>query len=148
MLYDNWGQDGVTGRGMCRGTPGVPESLPGGTATQTFTVPSGAKALTSALVQIDHAPVTVTVTVQVNGSAMGSAAATATGDTTFQFGRIPVSDGDQVTLVLGFVGAADTVDTVYTVGSPGGTFTATNTCTKEDYSITVSPAGLSLPFNP
>ena len=36
--YENYG-GGAAGHAMCRGNPGRPESMPGGTASQTFTVP-------------------------------------------------------------------------------------------------------------
>jgi hypothetical protein len=44
--YDNYGTANA-GRAMCSGDPGRPESMPGGTASQTFTAPAGVRTLTA-----------------------------------------------------------------------------------------------------
>lgn len=139
--YDNY-RSGAAGHAMCRGNPARPESMPGGTATQTFTVPSNVAAIDAALVQIDpDASVTAHAQLIVNGSVRATADAAAAGDTTFSFGSVVVKPGDQVTLSLSFSATYGKLITVYTVGSPGGVFTASNSCSDGAPSFTAS-AGL------
>lgn len=139
--YDNYGS-GAIGHAMCRGNPASSLSMPGGTATQTFTVPAGVATLSSATIQIDPATaVTAHLTVAANG-AISTSAATAAGDTQFAFGPLAVQPGQVVTLTLSFTATAGKIITVYTVGAPGGTFTASNSCPDGAQSVTVSPAGL------
>jgi hypothetical protein len=140
--YDNYGPANA-GHAMCRGNPGRPESLPGGTASQTFTVPGGVATLSGALVQIDpDSTVTANLTVYVNGSAAASAAAAASGDTSFTFGPVGVRPGDTVTISITFSATYGKIITVYTAGSPGGTFTASNSCPDGAPSLSTSATGL------
>jgi hypothetical protein len=88
--YDNYGL-ATLGHAMCRGNPGRPESMPGGTATQTFTVPAGVASLSSALVQIDpDSTVTAHLALAVNGVSSATATASAGGDTSFSWSPVPV----------------------------------------------------------
>jgi hypothetical protein len=140
--YDNYGPANA-GHAMCRGNPGRPESLPGGTASQTFTVPGGVATLSGALVQIDpDSTVTANLTVYVNGSAVASAAAAASGDTSFTFGPADVRAGDTVTISITFSATYGKIITVYTAGSPGGTFTASNSCSDGAPSLSTTATGL------
>jgi hypothetical protein len=140
--YDNYGPANA-GHAMCRGNPGRPESMPGGTASQTFTVPSGVASLSSALVQIDpDSTVTANLTVSVNGTAEATAAAAAAGDTNFSFASVPVQPGDSVTLSITFTATYGKIITVYTAGSPGGTFTASNSCSDGAPSLSTTATGL------
>jgi lysophospholipase L1-like esterase len=127
-LYDNYG-GGAAGHAMCRGNPGRPESMPGGVGTETFTVPANVASVDSALVQIDPDPsVTAHATLSVNGVAQASAEATAVGDTRFNFPSVGVRPGDSLSLTISFTATSGKIITLYTVGSPGGTFTASNSC--------------------
>ena len=92
---------------MCSGNPGNSLSIPGGTVTQSFTVPAGVANLNSALVQIDpNSRVTAHLTLFVNGQARMSTSAAAIGDTYFYFSPTGVSQGDQVTLSINFTARA------------------------------------------
>ncbi len=142
-VYDNYGTALQPGHAMCSGNPGRPESMPGGSLTQTFTVPAEVAVITSAMVQIDpNAQVTAHATLSVAGGQNASASAAAAGDTTFQFTALPVSPGQNVTLSISFTATQGKLITVYTAGSPGGSFTARNSCSDGAPSLTRSPAGL------
>jgi hypothetical protein len=140
--YDNYGPANA-GHAMCRGNPGRPESLPGGTASQTFLAPGGVATLSAALVQIDpDSTVTARLTVYVNGSAVAFATAAAVGDTTFRFGPVGVRPGDTVTISITFSATYGKIITVYTAGNPEGTFTASNSCSDGAPSLSTSATGL------
>jgi len=140
--YGNYGP-GAVGRAMCRGNPNRQESMPGGTASQTFTVPDGVTSLDRATVQIDpDARVTATARLSVNGQVKASASAAAAGDTAFGFNAVPVGRGDRVTLSISFAATFGKIITVYTVGAPGGTFTAANSCPDGAPSVSTSDTGL------
>jgi hypothetical protein len=140
--YDNYGPANA-GHAMCRGNPARPESMPGGTASQTFAVPAGVATLSGALVQIDpDSTVTAHLTVSVNGNAERSAAATAAGDTRFSFGPVSVHAGDSVTISISFTATYGKIITVYTAGSPGGTFTASNSCPDGAPNMSTTSTGL------
>lgn len=140
--YDNYGPANA-GRAMCRGNPGRPESMPGGTAAQTFTVPTGVASLDRALVQIDpDNRVNAHAVLSVNGQDRASADAAASGDTTFGFASVPVRAGDAVQLRVSFTASFGKIITVYTTGAPGGTFTASNSCPDGAPNVTTSATGL------
>lgn len=140
--YDNYGQPAV-GRAMCRGNPGRPESMPGGTATQRFTVPTRVASIDTALVQIDaDSRVTAHATLAVNGAQRASAVAEAAGDTRLTFGDVAVRPGDQVALSISFTASFGKIITVYTTGSSGDTFTASNSCPDGAPSFSTAPDGL------
>jgi len=141
--YDNYGQSNVIGRAMCRGNPNNYLSMPGGVATQYFTVPSGVASIDTVLVQIDPAPeVTATLTVLVNGVARVTTATAAAGDTWFNLGAISVSPGNSVALRIAFTATWGKIITVYTVGNPGGRFTAQNSCPDGAPNVDVTSTGL------
>jgi hypothetical protein len=140
--YDNYGPANA-GHAMCRGNPGRPESMPGGSASQTFTVPPGVASLSGALIQIDPDPtVTAYLTVYMNGTAEATANAAAAGDTQFSFGPISVQAGDSVTIAVTFAATYGKIITVYTAGDPGGTFTASNSCSDGAPSLSTTSTGL------
>jgi surface antigen len=141
--YNNYAEGGA-GHAMCRGNPGNAASMPGGTASQTFVVPTGVASLDSAVVQIDpDTTVTAQASLAVNGTPKASASAAAAGNTTFTFpSSVPVAAGDTVTLSIAFTATSGKIITVYTVGAPGGTFTANNSCPDGAASITDGGTGL------
>lgn len=132
-LYDNYGTVITAGTPMCAGNPGRPESMPGGTVAQTFTATRSA-VISSALVQIDPSPaLTVTASVKINGTTAAGTTAVPVGDTTFTFSPIAVRAGDTVTLMLTWSGSPISgsnpkLDTIYTVGNPGGSLSVRNSC--------------------
>lgn len=139
--YSNYGP-ATAGHAMCRGNPGDSTSVPGGSATQTFTVPAGVASLSSALVQIDPDPtVNAHADLSVNGNIQASADATPVGDTHFDFGTVPVSPGDQVALSLSFSATSGSIITVYSAAMTAGTLTLSNPCPAGAPSLTTS-AGL------
>jgi hypothetical protein len=140
--YNNYG-GGAVGRAMCRGNPARPESMPGGTASQAFIVPTGVASIDSARVQIDpDNTVTAHASLLVDGSVRATADASASGDTNFAFPSVPVKPGDQITLSISFTATFGKIITVYTVGNPGGTFTAANSCPDGAPSVSTSSTGL------
>lgn len=126
--YENYGP-GAVGHAMCRGNPTNPASMPGGTASQTFIVPSGVASIDTALAQIDpDNQVTGHARLLVNGTQRATADAVAAGDTTFSFPSVAVTPGDSVALSINFTGSFGKIITVYTVGGGRGTFTTSNSC--------------------
>lgn len=146
-VYDNYGTVTTAGTPMCAGNPGRPESMPGGSLTQSFT--SGAAAtLTSARIQIDpNAALTVTAVVNVNGVDMTSTMAVPAADTDFTFSPVNVNAGDAVGIKLTWSGSPipglnPKLDTIYTVGVPGGTLSVINTCPDGAPTYTTTGTGL------
>jgi hypothetical protein len=126
--YSNYGS-ATAGHAMCRGNPGRPESMPGGTLSQTFVVPAGVTSLSNALVQIDpDASVTAHLTLSINGTQRATTTSAASGDTAFSWPAVPVSAGDQATLTISFTATFGKIITIYSAGAVGGTLTYTNTC--------------------
>ena len=140
--YNNYGAANA-GRAMCRGNPGNASSMPGGTVSQTFTVPAGVAAIDQVLVQIDpDSRVTGHGALAVNGAVPATANAAAAGDTTFNFPRISVGAGDQVRFSVSFSATFGSIITVYTAGNPGGQFTTSNSCPAGAPSVSVTTTGL------
>jgi hypothetical protein len=140
--YDNYGPANA-GHAMCRGNPGRPESMPGGTASQAFTVGHGVATLNSALLQIDpDSSVTGHLALYVNGNLAATADAVAAGDTRFSFASVAVRQGSSVTLSISFTATSGKIITVYTAGSPGGTFTASNSCSDGAPNVSATSTGL------
>ncbi len=126
--YDNYGS-ATAGHAMCRGNPARPESMPGGTATQTFTIPPGVASLSSALVQIDpDRTVTAHLTLTINGVVWAATEALAAGDTHFSWPAVPVNPGDQAALSISFTATFGKIITVYSAADIGGTLTYSNSC--------------------
>jgi hypothetical protein len=140
--YSNYGPAN-TGYPICRGNPNNSLSMPGGTVSQTFTVPAGVASLSSALVQIDpDSAVTAHMSLAVNGSVVVTADAVAAGDTQFWFGPVSVSEGDVITLSISFTATYGKIITVYTAGSPGGTFTTSDSCPDGASNVSLTNTGL------
>jgi len=78
----------------------------------------------------------------VNGSVRATASATPAGDTRFTFGQVNVSRGDQVSFSVSFSSTVGKIITVYTAGSPGGTFTASNSCSDGAPNVNTTSTGL------
>lgn len=126
--YSNYGP-ATAWHAMCRGNPARPESMPGGTATQTFTVPDGVASLDSAVAQIDpDSRVTAHGSLRVNGELRATADAAAAGDTRFNFAPVRVAPGDQVAFAFWLSASFGKVSTTYSAGATGGTFTVNNSC--------------------
>ncbi len=126
--YSDYGP-ATEGHAMCRGNPGRPESMPGGTATQTFTVPAGVASLSSALVQIDpDSTVTAHLTLTINGTVRATTTALAAGDTSFSWPAVATSAGDQASLSISFTATFGKIITVYSAAAVGGTLTYSNSC--------------------
>jgi uncharacterized repeat protein (TIGR02543 family) len=139
--YSNY-SPATSGHAMCRGNPARPESMPGGTATQTFTVPARVASLDTALVQIDpDLTVTAHLSLSLNGAVRATAAAAAAGDTRFNFAPVPVRQGDQAALSISFTATSGKIITVYSAAAVGGTLTISNSCSDGAPSLT-SPNGL------
>jgi hypothetical protein len=102
--------------------------MPGGSFTQSFSVPAGVSSLTGALVQIDPGDVTAHLTLLVNGTVAARADAGANGDTRFSFAPVGVNAGATVTVQVSFTATYGTIVTVYTVDSGSGGFNASNSC--------------------
>lgn len=140
--YSNYGPAN-TGYPICRGNPGNTLSMPGGTISQTFTVPGGVASLNSAMVQIDpDATVTAHLSIAVNGVVAATTDAAAAGDTHFNFASVSVSAGDVVTLSISFTATYGKIITVYTAGDPGGTFATADTCPDGASNVSLTNTGL------
>lgn len=126
--YGNYGP-ATAGHAMCRGNPDRPESMPGGTVTQTFTIRRGVASLDDALVQIDpDSRVTGHASLLVNGEVRATAAAAAAGDTRFSFPSVRVRRGDEAALSIRFSATFGKITTVYGAAAVGGTLTVSNSC--------------------
>jgi hypothetical protein len=78
----------------------------------------------------------------VNGNNAASANAAAAGDTNFSFSQVSVHPGDTVALSISFTATYGKIITVYTVGNPGGSFTASNSCSDGAPNVSTSATGL------
>jgi hypothetical protein len=126
--YDNYGP-ATLGHAMCRGNPARPESMPGGTATQTFTVPSGVASLSSATIEIDpDTTVTAHLTLKINGTIRATTSAAAVGDTKFSWSPVAVKAGDAASLSITFTATFGKIITIYSAAAVGGTLTYSNSC--------------------
>lgn len=126
--YSDYGS-ATAGHAMCRGNPERPESMPGGTATQTFTIPAGVAELSSAIVQIDpDNTVTAHMTLAINGAVHATTTALAAGDTQFSWPAVAVKAGDEASLSISFTATFGKIITVYSAAAVGGTLTYNNSC--------------------
>ncbi len=128
---------------MCRGNINYSPSQPGGTVSQTFTVPSGVATLSGAEVQIDpDSRVTAHLSIVRNGTVVATTSSAAAGDTYFTYGPVSVSAGDTITLSITFTATYGSIITVYSAGSPGGTFSVSNSCASSSTNVTSTSVGL------
>jgi Bacterial Ig-like domain (group 3)/IPT/TIG domain len=125
-----WNYTSATlGHAMCRGNPDRPESMPGGTAAQTFTIPAGVAEISSAMVQIDpDTTVTAHLTLKINGTVRATTSAAAVGDTKFNWPPVAVKAGDAASLSITFTATFGKIITVYSAAAVGGTLTYSNSC--------------------
>ncbi len=141
--YNNYGTANEPGIAMCRGNPGRPESVPGGTVAESFTVGAGVASIDSAVVQIDPANVTAHATLLVNGAAMATADSAAVGDTHFAFNRVSVKAGDVVTLSIQMTATDGKIITVYSAGSPPNShLVVSNSCSDGAPNLNTTSTGL------
>lgn len=142
--YDNYGTVTSPGIPMCTGNPSRPESLPGGSVSQTFTVPAGVNSIDSSLVQIDpNSGVKVEASIQVDGQVRARDTQSPTGDTNFSFSSVPVTPGQQVTLALTWSATQGKLNTVYLVGSPANSHVIiSNSCSDGAPSVDRTDTGL------
>jgi hypothetical protein len=144
LIYDNYGPANQ-GYPMCTGNPNRPESMPAARVSQTMTVPEGVGELRWARVQIDPQPnTTVTAQLLVNGSIRATDTDTAAGDSIFHFedAHVTVSPGDTAELTFTFAATWGKLVTIYSAGSPGGTFKAENSCSDGAPTFTKTNTGL------
>jgi len=141
--YDNYGTANEPGIAMCRGNPGRPESMPGGTVAETFTVGAGVSSIDSAMVQVDPANVTAHAVLLVNGQQAAAADAQAVGDTHFNFTTTQVKAGDSVTLQITMSATDGKIITVYSAGSPPNShLTVNDSCSDGARNIDTTSTGL------
>jgi len=142
-IYNNYGS-GAAGIPMCRGNPNFPNSMPGGTASQSMTVPSGVEFVDQVMIQIDPAPTQVFADLQIfeNGNLIYDGTQGTNGDTVWSFDPLSVSPGDQLTLQLSFSANSGQIITIYQVGNPGGTLTVSNSCPNDNESFSTTSSGL------
>ena len=140
--FDNYGTANA-GHAMCRGNPNDGTSMPGGSVSQTFSVPSSVRTLSSALVQIDpDSRVTAHLSLYVNGTLRATAAAAAAGDTSFSWSPVTVSGGQSVTVSITFTATFGSIITVYTAGAPGGSISISNSCSRGAPNYSSTSTGL------
>ena len=152
LFYNNYG--GAT-KDITNCTGGTSsDSNPGGTNTQTFTIPSNISRLERMVFQADagtgtNAGAKVTATLYVNGGQVWSGSVHPALDTTLNFGNVSVTPG--ASAMIKFVWSSSTsghVDSIYLAGNSYGTFTASNACswfggsTAYTYNITTSSESL------
>lgn len=141
LYFDNYGPTSQ-GVPVCRGNPGRPESMPGGTVTQTFTA-DATGTINAAKVQIDpDSTVTATAVLVVSGSDMATATQPATGDVVFSFPSVPVVAGATIGLRISFTATYGKIITIYQAGNPGGTFGVANSCSDGAPTFTRTDTGL------
>jgi plastocyanin len=129
-IYDNYGSAN-RGYPVCNGNPSRPESMPGGTVSQTTVVPAGISSLHQVQMQIDWLQnMTAQLQLRVNGQVRTTAtASSASGnDPVFNLNRVQVKEGDTVEFAVTFNSSFGKLVSVYTAGTPGGTFRLQNNC--------------------
>ncbi len=136
--YNNYGA-ATLGVPMCRGNPNYPSGhdVPGGSFTQTMTVPAGVATINTVEIQIDPVPTeTASLTLSVNGTPRASASATATGDVYFHLPNVAVSQGQSVAINVSLSDSGDSargqIITIYEAGAGGGVFTYSNSCVQDN----------------
>jgi hypothetical protein len=123
---------------MCRGNPNYPSGhdVPGGSFSQTMTVPAGVATINTVEIQIDPVPTeTASLTLSVNGTPMASASATPDANTYFYLPNVAVSQGQSVAINVSLSDSGDSskgqIITIYEAGAGGGVFTYSNSCVQD-----------------
>jgi Domain of unknown function (DUF4407) len=139
-VYNNYGNV-TAGIPMCRGNTNYPSGhdLPGGSFSQTMTVPAGVGTINTVEIQIDQvATMTATLTLNVNGTTKASASATPVGNTVFHFADVPVSHGESVSIQVALSDTGDSargqIVTIYEAAAGGGVFSYSNSCVQDSQS--------------
>jgi hypothetical protein len=107
--YNNYGVE-ERGQLMCRGNPNYPEGhdVPGGSFSQTMTVPAGVATINTVEIQIDPvATETASLTLSVNGTPRASASATPNANTYFYLPNVAVSQGQSVAINVSLSDSGD-----------------------------------------
>jgi hypothetical protein len=137
--YNNYGAENP--QPMCRGNPNYPSGhdVPGGTFSQTMTVPAGVATINTVEIQIDPVPTeTASLTLSVNGTPRASASATPNANTYFYLPNVAVSQGQSVAINVSLSDSGDNergqIITIYHSGAGGGVFTWSNSCVQDDES--------------
>ena len=149
--YNNDNGGAVTGQAMCRGNPNysLGHDMPGGSFSQTLSVPSGVGTINSVNIQVDSGATQVTsLNLSVNGSVRASGQITGTSGGTWSFYDVAVSAGDGVTVSGSLSDPGDVasgqIATIYSQGSPGGTFSWSNSCVQDNQSGSTGSTGLKM----
>jgi hypothetical protein len=136
--YNNYGADPFPGVPMCRGNPNYPSGhdVPGGSFSQTMTVPAGVATINTVEIEIDPVPTeTASLTLSVNGTPMASASATPDANTYFHLPNVAVSQGQSVAINVSLSDSGDSskgqIITIYQAGAGGGVFTWSNSCVQD-----------------
>jgi hypothetical protein len=132
--YNNYGVE-ERGQLMCRGNPNYPEGhdVPGGSFSQTMTVPAGVATINTVEIQIDPvATETASLTLSVNGTPRASASSTPNANTYFYLPNVAVSQGQSVAINVSLSDSGDNskgqLITIYGSNAGVGVFTWSNPC--------------------
>ena len=135
--YNNYGAE-ERGQAMCRGNPNYPSGhdVPGGSFSQTMTVPAGVATINTVEIQIDPvATETASLTLSVNGSPKASASATPSANTYFHLPNVAVSQGQSVAINVSLSDSGDSstgqIITIYGSNAGVGVFTWSNSCVQD-----------------
>jgi hypothetical protein len=123
---------------MCRGNPNYPSGhdVPGGSFSQTMTVPAGVATINTVEIEIDPvATETASLTLSVNGTPRASASATPDASTYFYLPNVAVSEGQSVAINVSLSDSGDSskgqIITIYGAGAGSGVFMYSNSCVQD-----------------
>lgn len=138
--YNNYGTE-ERGQPMCRGNPNYPSGhdVPGGSFSQTMTVPAGVATINTVEIQIDPvATETASLTLSVNGTPKATASATPNANTYFHLPNVAVSQGQSVAINVSLSDSGDNergqIITIYGSNAGVGVFTWSNSCVQDNES--------------
>lgn len=143
--YNNYGTE-ERPQPMCRGNPNYPSGhdVPGGSFSQTMTVPAGVATINTVEIQIDPvATETASLTLSVNGTPRASASATPNANTYFYLPNVAVSQGQSVAINVSLSDSGDNergqIITIYGSNAGIGVFTWSNSCVQDNESGSSTP---------
>jgi hypothetical protein len=132
MALDNYGPAVTNCIYVCRGNPGRPESLPGGTVSQIFTVGDGIATIDGARFQLDaDTQTTVHGYLSIDGSQVAATDSSAgNGDIQLTWPPVAVHSGQTAEFKITLSATNGKLATVYESGGPvsGGRFSVSNSC--------------------
>jgi hypothetical protein len=135
--YNNYGAQ-TSFVPMCRGNPNYPSGhdVPGGSFSQTMTVPAGVATINTVEIEIDPVPTeTASLTLSVNGTPVASASATPDASTYFYLPNVAVSQGQSVAINVSLSDSGDSpkgqIITIYGAGASSGVFSYSNSCVQD-----------------